>query len=110
VNPKYAVKPRSADDLDDYADYLLREAGLEVALRFLTAARETFALLASNPNIGWESRLNNPALTNVRVFRVKGFEKMLIFYRPLVGGIDILRVIHGSRNLQALFRRRGQFD
>jgi plasmid stabilization system protein ParE len=42
----------------------------------------------------------------LRVFRVSGFEHTLILYRPLEDGVDILRVVHGSRNLQNLFRRR----
>src|SRR5438045_7604129 len=85
--------------LDNYADYLFREADLETALRFLRAAQETFSLLASHPNLGWESHLQNPVLRTLRVFRVKGFEKLLILYRPLPIGVDILRVVHGSRKL-----------
>ena len=50
------------------------------------------------------------ALKSLRVFRVSGFENMLIIYRPLPDGVDILRVVHGSRNLQALFRRRGEIE
>ncbi len=50
------------------------------------------------------------ALRKVRVFRVAGFEQMLILYRPQTKGVDILRVVHGSRNLQALFRRRAEIE
>jgi toxin ParE1/3/4 len=79
-----------------------------VALRFLAAARETFSLLSTQPQTGWHSRLNNPRLKSLRVFRIAGFERMLILYRPVPAGIEILRVVHGSRNLRALFRRRGK--
>ena len=106
----YSVKPKADRDLDDYADYLAREASLEVALRFLAAGHETFALLATHPSIGWSSRLKHAALKTLRVFRVTGFERMLILYRPLTDGVDILRVVHGSRNLQALFRRREEIE
>jgi toxin ParE1/3/4 len=57
--------------------------------------------------MGWLSRLKNPALKSLRVFRVSGFEKILILYRPVRNGVDILRVVHGSRNLPALLRREG---
>jgi toxin ParE1/3/4 len=30
----------------------------------------------------------------------------LIFYRPIRGGIQLIRVIHGSRNLLEVFKRR----
>ena len=107
---RYIVKPKADRDLDDYADYLLEKASLEVALRFLAAAQGTFTLLATQPNIGWHSRLRNSALKSLRVFRVKDFERMLILYRPLQDGVEILRVVHGSRSLQSLFRRREEIE
>ena len=110
MSASYTIKPKADRDLDDYADYLAREASLEVSLRFLAAGHEAFALLASHPNIGWSSRLKHASLKTLRVFRIKRFEHMLILYRPLSDGVDILRVIHGSRNLQALFRRREQIE
>ena len=82
----------------------------EVAFRFISAAYETLALLAAFPDMGWPAHLKHPTLKKLRVFRVAGFEKMLILYQPLVDGIDIVRVVHGSRNLQALFRRRGEIE
>jgi toxin ParE1/3/4 len=30
----------------------------------------------------------------------------LIVYRPIHGGIELVRFLHGSRNLRRLFRRR----
>jgi hypothetical protein len=48
-----------------------------------------------------------PGLEALRVFRVTGFEDILIFYRPLSEGVENLRVVHGSRNLRALLRREG---
>ena len=57
--------------------------------------------------MGWRSRVKHPGLEELRVFRVNGFERILILYRPHPEGVDILRVVHGSRNLQAFFRREG---
>jgi plasmid stabilization system protein ParE len=86
------------------------EAGFEVGLRFLAAARETFDLLSSQPAMGWQCRLKNPALASARVFRVTGFEKTLIFYRPARECIEILRVLHSSQDLEALFAKEGATD
>ena len=47
------------------------------------------------------------ARKGLRVFRVTGFERILLLYLPLLDGVEILRVVHGSRNLQALLRREG---
>jgi toxin ParE1/3/4 len=107
VIPRHVVKPKADRDLDDYADYLAEHASLDVALRFFDAVHSTFALIATQPNMGWRSRIKYPGLETLRVFRVAGFEQMLILYRTLPEGVDILRVIHGSRNLRALLRREG---
>jgi toxin ParE1/3/4 len=107
VSSRYVVRPKADQDLDDQAYYYATEGSRELGHRFLVAAHETFALLATQPEMGWHSRLKHPALEPLRVFRVSGFEKILILYRPVRNGVDILRVVHGSRSLQALLRREG---
>jgi len=47
--------------------------------------------------------IGNPEFTGVRMWRVKGFRRYLIFYRPIEDGIEIVRVIHSSRDIAALF-------
>jgi plasmid stabilization system protein ParE len=103
----YVIRPKADRDLDDQAFYYATEANAELGHRFLLAAHETFSLLATQPNMGWRCQLKHPALENLRVFRVAGFEKILILYLPLLDGVEILRVVHGSQNLQALLRRQG---
>jgi hypothetical protein len=41
------------------------------------------------------------------VLKPKADQDLLILYRPLPDGVEILRAVHGSRNLQALWRREG---
>jgi hypothetical protein len=36
---------------------------------------------------------------------VKGFESYLVFYLPHQNGIDMIRVIHGARDIESLFAR-----
>jgi len=104
---RYVVRPRADRDLDDQAFYYATAGSPDVGHRFLVAAHSTFALLASQPNMGWRSRLPHHELKSLRVFRVIGFEKILILYVSLLDGVDILRVVPGSRNLDALLRREG---
>jgi hypothetical protein len=47
VKAHHVVKPKADLDLDQYADYLIEKASLDVALRFLASAHETFSLLAT---------------------------------------------------------------
>jgi len=104
VSLRYVVRPKADQDLDDQAYYLATQASSEIAHRFLFAAHETFSLLATQPEMGWHCRLNLPRVSSLRVFRVAGFEKLLVLYLPRPDGVEILRVVHESRNLQAFFR------
>jgi len=104
---RYVLRPRANRDLDGHAYYYATVGIAEVGHRFLVAAHDTFALLATQPNMGWHCRLKRPGLKQLRVFRVKGFNRILILYLAVLDGVEILRVVHGSRNLQTLLRREG---
>ena len=69
MNARYVIRPKADADLDDRALYLAVEAGPELGHRFLVAAHETFALLATQPEMGWHSRLKHPALSSLRLSR-----------------------------------------
>ena len=99
------VSPKADQDLEGHAAYLAEVAGSDIGHRFLLAADETFVLLSRNPGIGWSPRLRSAQLKGLRIFSISGFEKMLAFYRPTDQGIEVLRVVHGSRNLLQFFRR-----
>ena len=105
MTARYVIRPKADQDLTDQAYYLATQASPRVGHNFLLAAHETFSLLATQPNMGWHSRLKNPALASLRVFRVSGFERLLVLYRPRLDGVEILRVVHASRDLEAFLRR-----
>lgn len=78
-------------------------ADIEIADRFLTAVERTLTLLAAQPEMGGTFCVRKPELQGMRRFPVSdGFEKMLLFYFPLKDGVDLIRVIHGSRDLERL--------
>jgi toxin ParE1/3/4 len=94
---------RAYMDLDECAEFIGRDSP-RAALRFLEAADEQMERLAGAPTIGssfWET--DDPRLTGLRFAPIRGFEKYLIFYRPIRNGIEIIRVLHGARNLRKLF-------
>jgi toxin ParE1/3/4 len=102
LTPNIIVRPRARDDLGQQAESLMASESLEIAMRFLAAVEETLALLASRPFAGVRSdHLPSSGLVT-RFLPVTGFEKHLVFYRPLENAIDVLRVVHGARHL--LFR------
>jgi len=49
----------------------------------------------------------SPVLAGVRMLRIAGFDNYLIFYCPTENGIDIIRVLHAKRDIDALFGGRG---
>ena len=83
----------------------LEKVSPEVGHRFLVAAHETFAILATQPDMGWHFRTKHPRLQALRVFRIAGFERMLVLYLPDSSGVEIIRVIHASRDLVKILRR-----
>jgi toxin ParE1/3/4 len=99
---RYDVLPAADEDLDNQAAYLATEDSLEIALRFYDAANITFDRLAATPGIGERWRSSDPRLAELRVGRIAGFEKHLVFYRPTSGGVEIVRVLHGARDIDTI--------
>ena len=89
-------------DLVKLIAYFEQAASKATARRFAQATERAFARLAEMPAIGprWESPSSR--LDDVRTWLVPGFRKYVIFYRPLADGIEVLRVLHGSRDIDAL--------
>ena len=82
--------------------YWISEESPESADRFIDAAAASFSFLEKNPEIGRVYEAKNARLAGVRVWRISGFEKHIIFDRPRPEGVEILDVIHGARDLEAL--------
>jgi toxin ParE1/3/4 len=85
-------------DLVEHFVYLAESAGLDTAERFLTNAESSFSDLASHSMIGAAVKLRHPDLVAIRKWRVKDFDKHLIFYVPRSDGVSILRVLHAARD------------
>ena len=97
--PRLIVRPRATEDLSEQFLYYAQEASKETALRFLEAAEATFEDLRQMPGSGVRRAVGNPALGEVRQWRVKGFESILIFYQVTEDALYVLRVLHGARNI-----------
>ena len=100
---KIIVRPEADRDLGEQAEYIAEHSDLDTALRFYRAAEETFALIATQPGMGRARNFGNPHLKGVRMCVMKEFDRHLIFYRPLKDGIEVLRVVHGARDIEELF-------
>jgi len=66
------------------------------------------AQLAVMPGMGEAFATSHPRLQGVRRFRVAGFPNHLIFYREIEGGIEVVRVLHGARDLPSVLGERAE--
>lgn len=87
-------------DLVDIAYYYIRQGSPASAQRFRNQAEALFGRLADMPGMGTPYDHDHPALAELRFLPVTRFKKYLVFYRVIPGGIEVVRVLHGSRDLQ----------
>jgi plasmid stabilization system protein ParE len=94
---RYVIAPEAAEDIKAIRAYLKREAGLAVANSTLKKIRDAFELLRRNPGLGHirEDLTDEP----VKFWAVFPY---LIIYNPTAYPIEIVRVLHGKRDLAAI--------
>ena len=94
--------PQARSDLLEIWFYIATNSGsLDVADRLIDSITDRFVLLASFPNIGRARDLD--LRSGLRSFPVGEY---VIFYRIQKEDVLILRVLHGSRDIEGLFDRR----
>jgi toxin ParE1/3/4 len=102
MNRRILIHEDASLDLQEHCTYLSQNSR-DSAFRFFDAARQTFAALAQMPGMGnlYESE---EEIVNVRKWAVKEFKKYLIFYRYDDETLEILRIIHATRDLDPLLK------
>src|SRR3954469_23983330 len=105
--PRIVLHRFVPDDLLEIIDYLA-EHSPAAADRFAEAIPGTLDDIARFPGAGSLRSFTDPRLADVRSWRVRRFKKYLIFYRPIKGGIKVLAILHGARDIsKALSNREG---
>jgi len=94
------VRPAARRDLIRHFAYIGVNSSLDMARRFRAAARATFSELVQTPGMGAPRKLRK--FPDLRMWRVRGFEKYLIFYQPVGEDIQIERVIHAAQDYTRL--------
>lgn len=92
----YTVAALAQADLDEIWDYIA-EDNATAADRLLGKLHEKLLLLATQPLIGQAREELRP---NLRSFSVG---KYVIYYEPVGERINVLRILHGARDVNALF-------
>lgn len=97
----HVCSPQADSDLDSIWYYVASESGsVEVADRLIDSLTGRFFLLANYPNIG--RRRDDDLRPGLRSLSVGEY---IIIYRQQDEDVLILRVLRGSRNIEALFGR-----
>ena len=86
--------PEADDDLAGIVDYVARDKPT-AARQWLAKVRATCQMLAKNPQVG-EVR-EGFGVPGCRSFSVGNY---VVFFRPVDEGIEVSRVIHGSRDMR----------
>ncbi len=88
----YRLSPLAALDLQEIGDYIALD-NREAAVRMIASIAEKFEFLARKPKMF----PLYPGYKNLRKHNVGNY---LIFYRAIKGGIEVVRILHGARDLQ----------
>jgi toxin ParE1/3/4 len=95
----HRIAPQAEAELDDIWYYIAKESGsIEIADRFIDSVTERFYLLACHPHVG--RRRDEDLRPGLRSFPVGDF---VIIYGT--EGEDVLILLRGSRNIEALLRQ-----
>ncbi|HEX4795815.1 MAG TPA: type II toxin-antitoxin system RelE/ParE family toxin [Humisphaera sp.] len=104
MSNRIIIGPEALRDLDEQVVYI-GERDFDAAERFELAVQADIAKLAQWPGFGAKREYPNPRLAGMRSWPITGFENHLIFYIPIADGIEVVRVLHGARDLDRIFRR-----
>ena len=94
--PRVTRRPLAEADILEIWDYIADDS-LAAADRWVDRLDEQFRLLAAQPMMG---RARDELAPGVRSFP---FGRYVVFYLPLDDGIDVVRVLHGARDIDAVF-------
>ncbi|MDX1971785.1 MAG: type II toxin-antitoxin system RelE/ParE family toxin [Candidatus Sumerlaeia bacterium] len=95
-------KPQAVVDIENHALWLVFEVSQGISKKFLDSLDATVLDLSEMPMVGRLYQSSNPRLMGIRVWRVAEFENILLIYRPIKGGIELFRVLHGARDIPKL--------
>lgn len=95
------VSRKARSDLAEIAAYYGRES-LDLELAFLSAMEQAFDQIAATPRIGVRREYLHPTMKSLRFWCVPHFFNILIFYREQAGTVEIVRLLHSSRDIDFL--------
>jgi toxin ParE1/3/4 len=96
----FELSPRAARDVDQTSAYLSLHS-LEAGVRFYDAVRVTLEALVEFPHVGRVRLFSDQSLRNIRSWPIEGFPSTLVLYQIQEERLWIVRILHGSRDIEA---------
>jgi toxin ParE1/3/4 len=95
------IRPAADADVDDAALFIAQD-NLEAALRFYNAVDRTYRQIQEHPERWPRYDLDHPQLAGLRKRSVVRYKNYLVFYLVDNGSVEIIRVLHGARDIPAV--------
>ncbi|HUB28011.1 MAG TPA: type II toxin-antitoxin system RelE/ParE family toxin [Tepidisphaeraceae bacterium] len=95
------ILPAAVADVDAAALFIARDS-VDAAIRFHDAVDITCEQIQEFPTRSPRYELPEPQFSELRRRAVQGFRNYLIFYRFDGDAVDVIRVLHGARDIPAI--------
>jgi toxin ParE1/3/4 len=96
---RFRLTLKAQEDLREIRAYIAERGSNRAAARWIGTLRQRFRRLAETPGMG---RPRDDLAPDLRSLAVGDY---LIFYRQERGGIQIVHVLHGARDIEQLFQQ-----
>jgi toxin ParE1/3/4 len=105
VRRALVIRPEAEVDLDEQALFIAVD-NMDAALRLFAAATRAYQRLLEMPELGVARQLGSKRLEGLRMWPIPDFPNHLIFYLPTDTGIEIVRVLHGARDIPEILEEK----
>ena len=95
---EYFLSRQALDDLQ-IIRRAIEQDNPEAAVRVMAAAQRVCQLLAEHPEFGRRREFSKRKLAGIRSFVVTEYPNYVVFYRIASGAVEVVRVLHGARNI-----------
>jgi len=97
--PEVIRSPEAQADAIEIWTYIAKD-NPAAANRLIDRIDAKLRLLAEAPLIGTARPELAPSLRSLAI------DNYLLFFRPIADGIEVVRILHGARDLRRIFRRK----
>jgi toxin ParE1/3/4 len=95
-------RARARQDILELVSYVAADNPKAAAALYDAYERILATTLATTPDIGHSYISRHTRLKGVRAIPIGRFRNYLIFYRRVGEEVEVLRVLHGARDLQSI--------